>query len=372
MELKKRILGMLFATGLCLTFAQESESQGVRDAPPEGSFVIDATAIKGKAKNDVRLVSEMDDMNVNFDVFYFDSERSGWAFYGSAFLRKRGDSVAIYSAAKGKLENIPTFAILARNKKDYGYKGEKRKKDFIIHISAEPGAQSGSSSPRGFTRTATAPALDKPGSFNVDVSAAKGTIGDYVRLVNATADKSVTVDVYWYDDKKSAWKLFGACTLDAFYEAKSVSSPLDGRVAAKVLAVVPRGGKTYKWRLDKGTGWLDVVAYTEGQGGGGTPSSSAYVFDPQEDGEKYDSVEIANISSDAEVTFDVFVKTAADGEWAKVGGAKTGTTGSSSRVATYQAGAFSKAVSIAVSPANGKSYEWETQKAGGTLFVFAK
>ena len=370
MELKKRILGMLFATGLCFTFAQESESQGVRDAPPEGSFVIDATAIKGKAKNDVRLVSEMDDMNVNFDVFYFDSERSGWAFYGSAFLRKKGDSVAIYSSAKGKLENIPTFAILARNKKDYGYKGEKRKKDLIIRISPEAGAQAGTSSSRGLTRTATAPALNKAGSFNVDVSAAKGSIGDYVRLVNATADKSVTVDVYWYDDKKSAWKLFGVCALSDFYEAKSVTSPLDGKVSARVLAVAPRGGKTYKWRTEKGTGWLDVVAYTEAQGG--SPSKSAFVFDPQVDGEKYDSVEIANISGDAGGVFEVFVKTTTDGEWSKVGGARTDALTTSSRVATYQAGAFSKAVSIAVSATNDKSYEWEVQKAGGTLFVFAK
>ena len=104
------------------------------EAPDENAFVFDASAIKGKAKDNIRFVNSSYDDNISFFVFYFDEQNSSWNIYGTANLKGFGDTDFVDSPSEVKLNKIRYFAVVSKNEKAYEYQIKKTSDDLYVYV----------------------------------------------------------------------------------------------------------------------------------------------------------------------------------------------------------------------------------------------
>jgi hypothetical protein len=134
--LKKFVLPLLAFLCLAQSFAKSKEV-GVGKGPifeDSKVYVFNVDEVKGKAKDNIRLISQMTDSNTSFRVYAYSEKLHDWVLWGTGMLKGYGDSDFIRPDSKKKIKHYKWFAVKPMNDKHYEYEVSKRHDDLYITI----------------------------------------------------------------------------------------------------------------------------------------------------------------------------------------------------------------------------------------------
>lgn len=104
------------------------------EEPSEYATVMDAFALNGTFKDNVRLVNQSDASNVGFDVYTQKDNSDTWFKVGTAFLKGKDDTCFVHVVTPDPVASYRYFAVIAHDGIDYTYEAKKENSDLIITV----------------------------------------------------------------------------------------------------------------------------------------------------------------------------------------------------------------------------------------------
>ena len=107
------------------------------DKIKNNSTIIDVNSVKGKFKDNIKLVNKSDDSNMDFLIFGFDAaDAKKWDTVGKSDLKEYGDSDSIDTPVNdsSNTKKYAYYAVYALNGKKYKVNPSKARNDLIIEI----------------------------------------------------------------------------------------------------------------------------------------------------------------------------------------------------------------------------------------------
>lgn len=101
------------------------------------STIIDVNSVKGKFKDNIKLINKSDDSNMDFLIFGFDTpDAKKWDTVGKSDLKEYGDSDSIETPVNdsSNTKKYAYYAVYALNGKKYDVNPSKSHNDLIIEI----------------------------------------------------------------------------------------------------------------------------------------------------------------------------------------------------------------------------------------------
>lgn len=114
--MKKSVLFILVSAILCAgVFAKPKVEQP--EAAPEftvaaNATIINAYEVKGKFKDNIRLINDSSVKSFSADVYFFDTAKNEWVKYGSASLVDYKDTSFVSSKMAKKVKDVKFFAVV--------------------------------------------------------------------------------------------------------------------------------------------------------------------------------------------------------------------------------------------------------------------
>lgn len=209
----------------------------------ENAFVLDASSIAGKAKEDVKLINETDEQ-IGFEVYYYDNKNASWQFYGSTYLKDFYDSEDVDSHMEDRIAQIQYFAVVPKNNKAYKYRAQKIDNDLCIFVMPD--------SEFNFEKEIET-------AFIIDSDNIKGKFYEEIEFVNLTDDYGISFVVYASDYKDKGWKKAGGVILQEYNDSEDLESPIEKTLHNfRYFAVVSKNGKNYNFEARKQKGDLVI------------------------------------------------------------------------------------------------------------------
>lgn len=103
----------------------------------KNSTIIDVESIKGKFKDNIKLINKSDDSNMDFLIFGFDvKDAEKWETVGKSYLKEYGDTDNIDTPINdsSNSKKYKFYAIYAKNSKKYDVNPSKAHNDLYIEI----------------------------------------------------------------------------------------------------------------------------------------------------------------------------------------------------------------------------------------------
>ncbi len=129
---KKFLLPLIAALCVSAAFAAGKSRAPTFDNP--NAYVFNVAEIKGKAKDNIRLVSEIFDEVASFKVYVYNEKLDEWLVWGVGTLKGYDDADFVDTKSK-KLKNYQWFAVESVNNREYSYAVSKRHDDLYITVS---------------------------------------------------------------------------------------------------------------------------------------------------------------------------------------------------------------------------------------------
>lgn len=212
-----------------------------QDAPlfdAENAYIIDTSELRGRMRDDVKLINESDEDFIGFEVYYYDDYRKDWSFYGRSFLKEFSDSDSVDSPMEDRISGIRYFAVVPEDGRVFKYRAEKADEDLCIYVMSLDGSYS-------------KPDLSK--AFIIDSEKINGRFRDDVKFINLTRDRGISFILYVSNTGRDGeWQKGGAVYLKDYNDSDSVDSPMEDILYKfRYFAVVSREGTEYKYDVQK-------------------------------------------------------------------------------------------------------------------------
>lgn len=206
-----------------------------------GATVLDAGSLRGKYKDDVKLLNLSDKTDLLFSVYFYEPQKKDWIFYGRGKVSHYYDSESLDSLYEDRIRTFRYFAIVPENGTDFLYTLDARHNDLYIHIAA------------------AAPVDDEERKQNAvvfDTYEVKGRFYDDIEFINCTQDENILFWVYAFNAKSEPWQKIGAAKVDKLNDSESVDTPVKNLSSYRYFAVAADNGKQYSYQIKKHDGDL--------------------------------------------------------------------------------------------------------------------
>jgi hypothetical protein len=107
------------------------------------------------------------------------------------------------------------------------------------------------------------PAFDKPYSYVIDASLARGDYEDNIRVYNKSSDSDIGFKVYVHSPKTNEWVLYGIASLKGIGDTNLIDTEMKGIENYRYFAIESLNGKNYKYYFyeDRDDLIIDILNY---------------------------------------------------------------------------------------------------------------
>ncbi len=124
-----------FSKEVCVFLIDVADSE-VPAKIKSNSTIIDVDSVKGKFKDNIKLVNKSSDSNMDFLIFGYDEEGAKWNVVGKSHLKEFDDIDSIDTPINdsSNSKKYKFYAVYAKNGKKYDVNPSKARNDLIIEI----------------------------------------------------------------------------------------------------------------------------------------------------------------------------------------------------------------------------------------------
>ena len=196
------------------------------------AVIIDATAIPGTLRDEVKVFNLTHESNITVTVSTFQEKTERWELYGTVNLKDPGAAKKVKSRWRGVLKKYSHFAIATNVKEPVTITATKQNHDLYVYIVSDA------------TMNAEA--------YVVDSMLIAGAFTDEIKLKNESADAGIGFDVFGRKTEIDSWQKIGLAYLKVAPDEDEVYSILKEPVTNfRFFGVVPHNGKKYRYNTAK-------------------------------------------------------------------------------------------------------------------------
>jgi len=221
------LTGTIFFLSITGVWAQtSSDAAPAFDQQPSVVFDLWKNGGKGKYNDYVKFINATLNENISFNIYGYDQKNGKWTLIGASQLKYHSDFDTVDSPWGGKMNKFRWLAIYSLDNKEFDAQVMTNRNDIYVTIINSIPTEN-----KPQTNNDT-PIFESQSSVVLDLweNRNKGKYNDYVKLINASSHRNISLNVYGYDQKDNQWIIIGPARFKKIGDTDTVDSPWTGNM----------------------------------------------------------------------------------------------------------------------------------------------